>query len=260
MATRSAIGIYKNGKIKSIYNHFDGDIKVTGNLLYTYYNNETLINELLNKGSVRALEASIEDTEFLGDKADIFNSLDEYIKESHRMYDAEYIYVFKDKEWYVYLPDKKQYKSLKDLIQSTSDVKEKNFVQVLDIINYYIDSVKNLKNENLQNKSNNMFRYSKQLYSNISKVYQPKIATNKTSDGKFQTKEMALIEFNQLVYIIFKFNGVKEIFEVNIITKDNKNVEIYTVHFMHGVQVTNTNRLPNGIKNKAVQLTGKQLK
>jgi len=61
MATRSRIGkLEKDGKIKSIYCHFDGYIDGVGEKLKDIYNTEEKIDKLLDLGDLSVLEVELE--------------------------------------------------------------------------------------------------------------------------------------------------------------------------------------------------------
>jgi hypothetical protein len=59
MATRSTISIEENGKIRSIYCHWDGYPTNNGAILLEHYNTSDKVNELINLGSLSFLAENI---------------------------------------------------------------------------------------------------------------------------------------------------------------------------------------------------------
>ena len=120
MSTRSRIGIFEDGKVKSIYCHWDGYVAHNGVILNRYYTTSEEVNELIALGDLSTLGKRI------GEKVD-FNkmSFDAIYREKydgqcvayHRdrgedlnimtssirdIKDAEeYNYLFKGGKWYV---------------------------------------------------------------------------------------------------------------------------------------------------------------
>jgi len=131
MATRSAIGIVRDGGIEGIYCHWDGYPQHHGHILLNYYNQEKT-NQLMKHGSLSVLgpnigvkhafsnphpwnsaaylaEESLQENSctFYGrDRGDketeskIFNDVSEFI-DYYRSSGAEYSYLMKDGEWYL---------------------------------------------------------------------------------------------------------------------------------------------------------------
>ena len=50
MGTRSRIAIEKDGKVKSMYCHWDGYLEYNGKMLFDYYNSEEKAEALVNNG------------------------------------------------------------------------------------------------------------------------------------------------------------------------------------------------------------------
>ena len=59
MATRSTISIKENGKIRSIYCHWDGYPSNNGKILLKHYTTSEKINELINLGQVSTLKENV---------------------------------------------------------------------------------------------------------------------------------------------------------------------------------------------------------
>ena len=59
MATRSTISIKENGKIRSIYCHWDGYPRNNGKILLKHYTTSEKINELINLGQVSILKENV---------------------------------------------------------------------------------------------------------------------------------------------------------------------------------------------------------
>jgi hypothetical protein len=63
MSTRSTISIKTpEGKIRSIYCHWDGYLKHNGELLKTHYNNESAASNLIELGGISSLASTLETT------------------------------------------------------------------------------------------------------------------------------------------------------------------------------------------------------
>lgn len=113
MATRSRIGVERDGIIKSIYCHYDGYLGGVGNYLLNYYNSQEKAEELISYGDMSCIG------EVIGEKVD-FDTFHDYgrqclfyhrdrgeefsiteISESELAEEQEYNYLFKDNMWYV---------------------------------------------------------------------------------------------------------------------------------------------------------------
>lgn len=106
MATRCNIGIYNKEKreLKLTYCHFDGYLKGVGYTLLENYKDEEKINELIDKGYIRALNDTVETTDYFEDcfeeiTVDITNDSDKWIKDNLWDGDLDYIYLWKDSKW-----------------------------------------------------------------------------------------------------------------------------------------------------------------
>ena len=103
MATRSLI-CKTTGfetEIESKYCHWDGYPSHNGDILLNHYNDEIEINNLLaNDEYISSLESTIEETKFAGEERNNFHKDEQTLIESND-YGVEYIYLFKNGEWYV---------------------------------------------------------------------------------------------------------------------------------------------------------------
>ena len=127
MATRSAIGISHGGRVKAIYNHYDGYPEYAGHILHTCYSDSVAVNKLVSMGDMSQLGTEIgtkhefsprseyvglagvevarqctfynrdrgEDTTWLSFQ-DPAHFVDEY-----KRWGCEYFYLFKNNQWYV---------------------------------------------------------------------------------------------------------------------------------------------------------------
>lgn len=120
MSTRSLIGIQRGNKVQYSYCHHDGYLDWVGKVLVKCYDTEPKITELLSFGDMSSLGAMLNfNPNYSGRVDDIENSGCEFYERDrgergcHRpevnvdnynfnlQSDAEYIYLFKDNEWYV---------------------------------------------------------------------------------------------------------------------------------------------------------------
>ena len=104
MATRSLIckttGF--NNEIESKYCHWDGYPSHNGEILLNHYNDEIEIDNLLaNDEYISFLDTTIKETEFGGEEHNTFYEDEQSLLEGGGNYGAEYIYLFKDGDWYV---------------------------------------------------------------------------------------------------------------------------------------------------------------
>lgn len=140
MSTRSRISIVNsNGKVRSIYCHHDGYLDYNGKKLVDFYDNEKVINELLDLGDLSALGNNpVSDKLYWGRKVDPFNfqaneefciayrdrgekyvdakefnSFEEF-KQAFPNLQEEYNYVFMNGKWY-YCEDDWSGETLDDL-------------------------------------------------------------------------------------------------------------------------------------------------
>ena len=110
----------KDGTIKAIYCHFDGDVFHNGVLLYTYYNTPEKIDSLIELGDLSYLDKKISPTNATHDidhpepgvcvaygrdaqcedtGAQIFKSKKALIKALNHNPFIEYIYLWEDNRW-----------------------------------------------------------------------------------------------------------------------------------------------------------------
>ena len=120
MATRSLIGLLTEDKeVKNIYCHWDGYPSHNGKILVQHYNTLEKVTKLIALGSLSALEVRLEPKE--GEKHTFENPVSDVTIAYHRDRgeelrintsssesgywakggDIDFIYLFKDGEWYV---------------------------------------------------------------------------------------------------------------------------------------------------------------
>ena len=128
MSTRSRIAIQNKDKsITSIYCHHDGYIKKNvgvANDLHKHYKTRKKINSLMDLGSISSLGESVEkgSTRSYGRDLNGYQSAETHTdlqdlwayceKEG---WDEEYLYLFKDKQWY-YVKSETQIIALSELV------------------------------------------------------------------------------------------------------------------------------------------------
>lgn len=112
MSTRSRIGIYENGEVKSIYCHWDGYIEHNGCILYNHYRTPEKIKELIALGDISILGRTIgKKTNFTTpapdqcvayhrDRGEDLIIRTTPLSEYPQLFE-EYNYLFKDGKWYV---------------------------------------------------------------------------------------------------------------------------------------------------------------
>jgi hypothetical protein len=110
MSTRSLICIQKGNEIDTKYCHWDGYPSNNGVLLFENYKEEHEVEELLvNDEYISSLGETVEDTSYGGEQQNTSYSREDNIQlflEEDLINDAdncwaEYIYLFKNGEWYV---------------------------------------------------------------------------------------------------------------------------------------------------------------
>lgn len=101
MSTRSTIGkLLPNGKIRYIYCHWDGYIEHNGKMLFSHYNNEELVDQLLALGDASYLDTTLAKCQFYGrdrnetDVAAVEDTMSNFDQQA-------YAYLWKDNKWYV---------------------------------------------------------------------------------------------------------------------------------------------------------------
>lgn len=127
MSTRSAIGISHGGRVKAIYNHYDGYPEYTGLILHTCYGDSVSVNKLISMGDMSQLgteigtkhdsmsrseyvglggvEVARECTFYTRDRGEDTSwlSLEDsaHFTREYKTWGAEYFYLFKNDQWYV---------------------------------------------------------------------------------------------------------------------------------------------------------------
>lgn len=138
MSTRSRISIINsNGKVRSIYCHHDGYLDYNGKKLVDFYDNEKVINELLDLGDLSALGNNPVSDKLYWKNKDPFNNFNEEFclayrdrgetdvdakefnsfedfKQAFPNLQEEYNYVFMNGKWY-YCEDEWSGETLDDL-------------------------------------------------------------------------------------------------------------------------------------------------
>ena len=122
MSTRALIGIQRGNKVQYSYCHHDGYYwkPGVGYTLVNYYNNEPIITELLSFGDMSSLENTLDECEFYerdrGERGCHRPEVDISDYNFNLQGDAEYIYLFKDGEWYVQKWNKNKFIKVSDLL------------------------------------------------------------------------------------------------------------------------------------------------
>ena len=134
MATRSIIGqVQTNGKIKTIYCHWDGYLEGVGQTLANYYDTDEKVSELVALGDLSTLGPDLgekhtrddalkargpittaygRDLEQDGAEAQEFSSVEEFI-EYGRNVSAEFLYLFEDGEGWNYLSTRQTFQEVR---------------------------------------------------------------------------------------------------------------------------------------------------
>jgi len=105
--TRSQIGkIKKNGKISTVYMHYDGYPDHMLPTIKKGYKDGKAVDLLLKKGGGSGLEANVDDIKFYGDKATIDGNMkdtEKFVKDAANNGGAEFIYLYseRDSKWYM---------------------------------------------------------------------------------------------------------------------------------------------------------------
>lgn len=137
MSTRCLIGIQRGNRVQYSYCHHDGYLDWVGKVLTKCYDTEPKITELLSFGDMPSLGARLElNPHYSGRLDDIENSGCEFYERDrgergtylHRpevdadkydfrcQSDADYIYLFKDNEWYVLTAYAEDFEKVSDLL------------------------------------------------------------------------------------------------------------------------------------------------
>ncbi len=104
MSTRSTIALeLTDGRVLSVYCHFDGYYEHNGKILKEYYSDYDKVLELVQLGSMSSLQETIEDTVFYKrDRGEekmyisYFSDFNDYIQNNDKQ---EYNYIFRDGKW-----------------------------------------------------------------------------------------------------------------------------------------------------------------
>ncbi len=114
MSTNAKIAIhYKTEMVKSIYCHFDGYIKHTGEILFKKYNNLEAAEEMIMHGDMSQLGEDYHSTPYYvksngGDhqevESEIYPNCDKFTNSNPSYF---YLYLFKEEDncWYVRKPE-----------------------------------------------------------------------------------------------------------------------------------------------------------
>jgi len=103
MGTRSTIAIEKDGKVKSMYCHWDGYLEYNGKMLFDYYDSEEKAEALVNNGYASSLRETIEEINadrVHQDPPEEHSTVRQMLYREDPLF-AEYIYLWKDGEWLV---------------------------------------------------------------------------------------------------------------------------------------------------------------
>ena len=105
--TRSQIGkIKKNGKISTVYMHYDGYPDHMLPTIKKGYKDGKAVDLLLKKGGGSGLEANVDDIKFYGDKTTTDGNMkdtEKFVKDAANNGGAEFIYLYseRDSKWYM---------------------------------------------------------------------------------------------------------------------------------------------------------------
>lgn len=105
MATRSFIGYVTNDStVKYCYVHYDGYLDGVGQTLLDKYNTLAKVKKLIKYGEYQTI---IDKLKFFDDKLPVrvCNSIKDYIEIENNTF-IDYLYLFKDNEWFVLINDK----------------------------------------------------------------------------------------------------------------------------------------------------------
>ena len=122
MSTNCLIGKMYGDKVKAIYCHNDGYPSHTGEMLKEYYNNDSIIDKLINLGDISFLDKNIEPKEgqehsfdhpapgitiaYHRDRGeDLFireYSGEDSFREELKGFGCNYLYLWKDGDWLIF--------------------------------------------------------------------------------------------------------------------------------------------------------------
>ena len=146
MATRSNIVIKrKNGKVNSIYCHWDGYLSHNGKILLENYQDIDKINKLIELGDISSLAENVEPTTdkhsfdnpeknvviaYKRDRGEenveprSYNNLEDYLNNVDKLF-IEYIYLYDEEKSKWFYTDKTYHLSIKDFKELTKEDIEK---------------------------------------------------------------------------------------------------------------------------------------
>ena len=124
--TRSQVGkIGKNGKITSVYMHYDGYPDHMLPTIKKGYSDGKNVDILLKKGGGSGLEADPAKINFYGDKATTqgnVKNIKKYIKDAEYDGGAEFVYLFDERDGKWYMADTYEDQELKPAFESVNDL------------------------------------------------------------------------------------------------------------------------------------------
>lgn len=101
MGTRSYIGKVINGRVHSIYCHWDGYPEGVGSVLLQHYDSEK-VDGLLELGGISALQETVEESAVKAYHEDVNVDIREDYFSNDGDYGIEYSYLLEDGVWKVY--------------------------------------------------------------------------------------------------------------------------------------------------------------
>jgi len=105
MGTRSNIAYQKpNGKVVVMYCHYDGYPEYNGKILGKHYNNRAKAHALVDNGYQSSLKPTIIESNegrVHQDPPETYHSLHSYLMNLKDSWDIEWVYLFKNNNWYV---------------------------------------------------------------------------------------------------------------------------------------------------------------
>jgi len=101
MGTRSYIGKVINGRVHSIYCHWDGYPEGVGSVLLQYYDSEK-VDGLLKLGGISSLQETVEESAVKAYHEDVNVDIREDYFSNDGDYGIEYSYLLEDGVWKVY--------------------------------------------------------------------------------------------------------------------------------------------------------------
>ena len=104
MGTRSRVGVMHGDVVKSVYCHYDGYLKYTGEILHKHYDS-TKANLLVSLGDNSGVKESVEEMNFYKDRGEedvswqVAHSFEEFLEQVDGCC-GEYYYIMRDGVWY----------------------------------------------------------------------------------------------------------------------------------------------------------------